>query len=154
MHFMYLLRCAEHYGKSNDTLSRALSRYYAFRARRFGQRLGLTVPTGTCGPGLFIVHWGSLVVSGKARIGRNCRMHSGVNIGATDDGAPIIGDNVYIGPGAKIFGDITIGDNVKVGANSVVNQSFPSNVVIAGVPAKIVKSSEDQSEGPLEYASE
>lgn len=81
-------------------------------------------------------------------------MHSGVNIGATDDGAPIIGDNVYIGPGAKIFGDITIGDNVKVGANSVVNQSFPSNVVIAGIPAKIVKSSEDQSEGPLEYASE
>lgn len=104
-----------------------------------GIQLGLTVPPGTFAEGLHIMHWGALVVSGQARIGRNCRIHMGVNIGASGNGAPRLGDNVYIGPGAKLFGDIQIGDNVKIGANSVVNKSFPSNVVIAGVPAKIIR---------------
>lgn len=53
-------------------------------------------------------------------------------------GAPRLGDNVYIGPGAKIFGPIEIGDNVAIGANAVVNKSFPDSVTIAGVPAKII----------------
>lgn len=53
---------------------------------------------------------------------------------------PIIGDNVYIGPGAILFGDIRIGDNVMIGANSTVTKSFEeSNIVIAGSPAKIIK---------------
>ena len=52
--------------------------------------------------------------------------------------SPIIGDNCFIGPGAKLFGRISIGNNVAIGANSVVNKSFPDNVTIAGVPAKIV----------------
>ena len=64
------------------------------------------------------------------------------NIGAYEGGAPVIGDNVYIGPGAKIFGDITIGNNVSIGANAVVNRSFPDNVIIAGVPAKVIKNKE------------
>lgn len=56
------------------------------------------------------------------------------------NGAPIIGNNVYIGPGAILFGDITIADNVSIGANATVNRSFTeSNVVIAGTPAEIVK---------------
>lgn len=56
-------------------------------------------------------------------------------------GVPVIGDNCYIGPGAKLFGDIRIGNNVAIGANSVVNKSFEDNVTIAGVPAKIVNKS-------------
>lgn len=54
------------------------------------------------------------------------------------EGYPVIGDNCYIGTGAKIFGNITIGDNVKIGANAVVNKSFGSNVTIAGIPARVV----------------
>ena len=50
----------------------------------------------------------------------------------------LIGDNCFIGPGAKLFGKINIGDNVAIGANSVVNKNFPDNVTIAGIPAKIV----------------
>ena len=84
-------------------------------------------------------HYGTLVVNKDARIGNNCRIHVGVNIGGFNGGVPVIGDNVYIGPGAKIFGGITIGNNVSIGANAVVNKSFPDNVVIAGVPAKIIK---------------
>ena len=52
--------------------------------------------------------------------------------------APTIGDNCFIGPGAKLFGDIKIGDNVAIGANAVVNKDFGDNVTIAGVPAKVV----------------
>ena len=56
----------------------------------------------------------------------------------TRDLTPVIGDNCFIGPGAKIFGKINIGDNVAIGANAVVNKDVPSNVTVAGVPAKIV----------------
>ena len=69
-------------------------------------------------------------------------IQNNVNIGATGGSskAPQIGDNVYIGPGAVIYGDIIIADNCYIGANSVVNKSFiePSSV-IAGVPARVIK---------------
>lgn len=61
-----------------------------------------------------------------------------VNIGLKNGKAPTIGNNVYIGPGAKLFGGIRIGDNVVIGANAVVNCDFPSNVSVAGVPARII----------------
>ena len=89
-----------------------------------------------------IAHAGTIVVNSHAKVGANCRIHVCVNIGADiSDGtaAPHIGDNVYIGPGAKIFSGIIIGDNVAIGANSVVNKSFKDgNCTIAGVPAKVV----------------
>lgn len=106
------------------------------------RHLGFSIPINVCGPGLSIAHYGSIIISSKAKIGRNCRIHSCVNIGASrgKNGAPIIGNNVYIGPGAILFGDITIADNVSIGANATVNRSFTeSNVVIAGTPAEIVK---------------
>ena len=59
----------------------------------------------------------------------------GKNIG-TNQQSPIIGNNVWIGPGARIYGNIKIGNNVVIGANSVVNKTFPSNITIAGIPAK------------------
>ena len=55
------------------------------------------------------------------------------------DLAPTIGDNCYIGPGAKLFGDIVVGNNVAIGANAVVNKSFRENdITVAGVPAKVI----------------
>ena len=69
--------------------------------------------------------------------GRNCRLHPSTSIGDYN-GVPCLGDNVYIGPGAKIYGPVTLGDNVAVGANAVVNKSFGSNVTLGGVPARII----------------
>ena len=105
---------------------------------RLATRLGFTIPKNVFGPGLCIVHYGTIVVSPFSKVGANCRIHPSTSIG-DKDGAPILGDNVYIGPGAKLYGNITIGDNVKIGANSVVNKSFPSDVTIVGVPAKILE---------------
>jgi len=102
-------------------------------------RLGFTIPLNVFGPGLCIVHRGTIVVNKNAKVGKNCRIHACTNIGSNIDGvsAPQIGDNVYIGPGAKIFGDITIADNIAIGANSVVNKSFyEKGISIAGVPAR------------------
>ncbi|HBV85367.1 MAG TPA: serine O-acetyltransferase [Desulfosporosinus sp.] len=107
--------------------------------------LGFTIPRHVFGPGLSIAHWGSIVVHPDVRVGKNCRIHSAVNIGVSNEKCPIIGDNVYIAPGAKLFGGIIIGDNVTIGANAVVNKDVPSNVTVGGIPAKII--SENDSSG-------
>lgn len=105
-------------------------------------KLGFSISLNTFGPGLSIGHYGTIVVNGKASVGANCRIQTDTLIGGGGygkEGYPVIGDNCYIGTGAKIFGNITIGDNVKIGANAVVNKSFGCNVTIAGIPARVVK---------------
>ena len=100
-------------------------------------RLGFSIPKNVFGAGLCIVHYGTIVISAKAKIGENCRIHPSTSIGEYN-GTPNLGNNVYIGPGAKIFGNIKIGDNVAIGANAVVNSDIPGNVTIGGIPAKII----------------
>jgi len=119
-----------------------LRKLVAYRYMNLGRRLGFTIPINVFGPGLSIAHAGTIVVNAGARIGANCRLHVCVNIG-TEAGksneAPNIGDNCYIAPGAKIFGKINLGHNMVIGANAVVNKSFPEgNVTIGGVPAKVI----------------
>ena len=106
---------------------------------RLATRLGFSIPKNVFGPGMCIVHYGTIVVNPAAHIGSNCRIHPSTSIGDYN-GVPTLGDNVYVGPGAKLFGNITIGDNVAIGANSVVNNSFGSNITIAGVPAREINS--------------
>ena len=111
-----------------------------------GIRLGFDIPTNVFDYGLRINHYGYLVVNGGARIGKFCDIHQGVNIGQNVEpgSVPTIGDNVWIGPGAKLFGKITIANRIMIGANAVVNKSFlEENITIAGVPARKVKDSGD-----------
>ena len=83
-----------------------------------------------------------IVIHDRVVIGDNVHINQHVTFGGTSkkSGVPKIGNNVYIGAGAKIIGDITIEDNVVVGANAVVVNSIPSGSLVAGVPAKIIKS--------------
>lgn len=118
-----------------------LSLIYHIRFRRLSHKLGFSIPINCIGPGISIPHYGTIVINPNARIGRNCRIHTCVNIGASGGASnvPIIGDNVYIGPGAILFGAITISDNITIGANSTVNKSFlEPNCTIAGSPAKVI----------------
>jgi len=78
------------------------------------------------------------VINSKVIGGKNIVVESGVVIGDEKGQAPILGSNIFIGAGAKIIGGISIGDNVKIGANAVVVKSLPSNVTAVGVPAKII----------------
>jgi serine O-acetyltransferase len=113
-----------------------------FLYKRISVKLGISISPNTIGPGLSIAHRGTIVVNGGVRIGANCRMHTGVNIGTAagkDDAAPAIGDNCYIGPGAKIFGSIEIASDSVIGANAVENKSFSEEgKTIAGVPAEVI----------------
>lgn len=118
-----------------------LEKYYSIKHQRLGVKLGFDIGVNCFGPGLRINHWGYLVVNGNARIGAWCDIHQGVNIGQNiEPGAPVIGDDVWICPGAKIFGNISIADGVAIGANAVVSRSIlEEDVTVVGAPAKIVK---------------
>jgi serine O-acetyltransferase len=104
-----------------------------------GMFLGISVPPGTFAGGLSLPHYGSIVVNDKVKAGRFCRIHSAVNMGETSEGAPVLGDGVYVGPGAVLYGPIVVGDRAVIGANSVVSINVPANSMAVGVPARIVK---------------
>ena len=92
------------------------------------------------GRNFVIDHFGGIVVSGYARFGNDCRIRNGVVVGlahADDPCAPVIGDNVDIGAGAKVLGRIRVGNNVLIGANAVVTRDVPDDSVAVGVPAVV-----------------
>lgn len=99
-------------------------------------------PGAKIGKGLFIDHGMGVVIGETAEVGDNVTIYHGVTLGGTgkDKGKrhPTIKDNVIIGAGAKVLGPITIGNNVKVGANSVVLKDVPDNATAVGMPAKII----------------
>lgn len=140
----YMMNCK----RDRGIFWRLIYKYYSLRFHYQSVRCGFDIPPNVFGPGLSIAHRGTIVVHPDARIGKNCRIHVDVVIGTRPgpkDLVPRLGDNVYIGPGAKIFGDITIGDNTAVGANSVVNRSFPEgDMTIAGAPAQKVSDTGSQ----------
>lgn len=92
--------------------------------------------------GFVIMHPVGVVINSKVTGGSNVVVESGVVIGDEKGQAPILGSNIFIGAGAKVIGGVTIGDNVKIGANAVVVKDIPSNVTAVGIPAKIIKRGE------------
>ena len=102
---------------------------------------GVELPCETeVGNNLTIDHFGGIIISGFARLGNDCRIRDGVVIGlrrVDDKRAPLIGDNVDIGSGAKLLGAIRIGNNVLIGANAVVLCDVPDDSVAVGVPANV-----------------
>jgi serine O-acetyltransferase len=92
------------------------------------------------GKGFVIDHFGGIVISGYAKFGDHCRIRNGVVVGLKnldDVVAPVFGNNVDIGTGAKILGRIKVGNNVQIGANAVVITDIPDNAIAVGVPAQI-----------------
>jgi serine O-acetyltransferase len=105
--------------------------------------MGISIPYSTqIGSGFYIGHFGGIVVNGKSIIGKNCNISQGVTIGMANRGRnkgyPNLGNNVYIGPGAKIIGAVKIGNNVAIGANCVVTNNIPDESVVVGVPGKVI----------------
>jgi serine O-acetyltransferase len=141
--FQRLLREFEYYKNTKkDFLGKIYTLILRIRFRKLSLKLGFSIPINVFGPGLSIVHYGTIVINGNTKIGANCRIHASTNIGASNGSskAPQIGDNVYIAPGVIIFGDITIPNNTLISANSTVNKSFTEeNTLIAGSPAKFIK---------------
>ena len=104
---------------------------------------GIELPrSAKIGPGLYIGHFGGIIVSPRAVLGSYCSLSPAITIGMSGEGArngvPVIGDHVYIAPGARVFGKIHIGNNVKIGANAVVYRDLPDNAIVALPGFKIV----------------
>ncbi|MCZ8529758.1 serine O-acetyltransferase [Alteromonas sp. PRIM-21] len=91
------------------------------------------------GPGFVIMHPIGVVINSKVIGGKNITLESGVVIGDEKGKSPILNDDIFFGAGAKAFGGINIGNNVKVGANAVVVKDIPSNTTALGIPAKARK---------------
>jgi serine O-acetyltransferase len=116
--------------------------FYIVRKNRLGEKLGIEIGNFAFDSGLVIYHSNSIVVNGYSKIGKNCHLHGNNSIG--NDGitgdCPKIGNNVSLGVGAKVIGNVEIADNIKIGAGAVVVHSFNEpNITIGGVPARKLK---------------
>jgi serine O-acetyltransferase len=104
---------------------------------------GIELPCETMlGRRFRIDHFGGIVISGDAVFGDDCVIRNGVTVGLKHEGqrgAPILGNRVDIGAGAKLLGSIRIGDDVQIGANAVVLTDVPSNSIAVGVPARVLR---------------
>ena len=137
--YQRLMRKTEYYMNCRKDI---FGRVYAIILKvlylRKSRKLGFSIGLNVFGPGLSIAHYGQLVVNRNAKVGKNCRIHEGVTIGATNgqSEAPILGDNVFIASGAKIIGNIKIANNVAIGANAVVVKDIlEEGITVGGVPA-------------------
>lgn len=136
------LRYVEYY--KNTESSKILFLYHWFKYKRLGFKLRFTIYPNTIGPGLRIYHTGDFIhVKSTCTIGKNCTLLPGVVFGNKheneDRSIVTVGDNCYFGLGVKIFGSVKIGNNVTIGANSVVTKDIPDNAIVGGVPAKLIR---------------
>lgn len=137
------LRLTEYYLNTNQRL---LYHWSHFLLGRMGLRLSLRIALNKVEKGLCIIHLaggGGIFVNAES-IGEGCRFQAGVVIGnkGGDENRPIIGNHVAFGLGCKVYGKITIGDNVQVLPNAVVTHDVPANAIVGGVPARVIKMKE------------
>lgn len=135
--FLYWFR------KAQNSSSKSLSGiFYRLMLRKFQIKYGFQISAKTqIDGGLYLGHWGAIVINPKAKIGKNCNLAQGVTIGQTNRGksagVPEIGDEVWIGANAVIVGGIKIGDHVLIAPNAYVNQNVPSHSIVIGNPMEI-----------------
>jgi serine O-acetyltransferase len=136
--FMLVLRKVEYLRDKNGILQKISLMQAKKRFNKVSLQLGFSINPGVFGPGLYIPHYGTIVVNGNARVGANCVLHTSTCIAGSE--FKKLGDNLYISTGVIIAGDITLANNITISANSLVNKSVnEQNVLLGGTPAKVIK---------------
>lgn len=129
------------YGVRPALLRKLFSLIYRILYKLIQILTGIELPCEVAvGRNFVIDHFGGIIISGYAKFGDNCRIRNGVVVGlrhVDEPTAPVIGNNVDIGAGAKVLGPISIGDNVAIGANAVVITDVPDDCVATGIPAVV-----------------
>lgn len=138
LRFMYFFRVCNKYKARHP-----LGLIARFCFKRMQVKYGYQIPhTCKIGKGLFLGHFGNIVINQNSVIGENCNIAQGVTIGHVSrgkrKGSPLIGDRVWIGANAVIVGNVIIGDNVLIAPLTFVNFDIPDNAVVIGNPGKIV----------------
>lgn len=137
LHYIYWLRNAQKHSKSS-----LAGKFYRLILRHYQIKYGFQIYAETeIGAGFYLGHWGALVINPKTKIGKNCNIAQGVTIAQANrgknQGVPVIGNEVWIGPNAVIVGNISIGNNVLIAPNAYVNADIPDNSIAVGNPAVI-----------------
>jgi len=136
---LYLRLCEYLRGRSS------LAPLYYFTKWRFlslSSRLGFSIPENTLGKGVYLPHYGTIVVNSRAYVGDYSVLNVGVVIGrhpSSKDKVPKLGEGVYLGPGVKVFGSVVIGAHSVIGANGVVTGDVPPRELWVGSPAKTLR---------------
>ena len=139
VHAIVIFRFGKWLKRRNILLRVFLEPIYALLYHRVHSKWGIEIPRAAeIGEGFYIGHSGGITISESAKFGKNVTISQQVTIGVSGQGekrgVPVIGDNVYIAPGAKIFGKIKIGNNVKIGANAVIYKDVPDNATVVLEP--------------------
>ena len=137
--FSIIFRNCQYYRRRN----RILFYFFYLWLKSIKYKFGMDISYRTeIGEGLYIGHFGGIVIHGDTVIGSNCNISQGITIGVLNRGkhigTPKIGNNVFIGPSAIILGSITIGSDVLIGANSLVNFDVPDKAVVAPSRSTII----------------
>ncbi|MEH6713883.1 MAG: hypothetical protein V7733_22010 [Paraglaciecola polaris] len=137
--FHWYMRATEHLlGKTAVKPIFFITKYLFLSLSR---KLSFSIPINTLGKGVYIPHYGYIVVNSKAYVGENSVLNVGVCIGrhpSSKDLVPTIGKSVFLAPGVKVFGKVNIGDGCLLGANAVVTKDIPAYKLAVGIPAKIM----------------
>jgi serine O-acetyltransferase len=140
MEYLKVLRKMEYLTNTTRGLIKQISyKITWYRYNRLCHKLNIWIPINTVGYGLKMYHVGDTGLGHNTKLGNYCTLQKGVMIGPTSGQGPTVGDHVYFAPGAKVFGNMKIGNHVIVAPNSVVVKDIPDNCVVSGVPAKIIK---------------
>lgn len=145
--FHFYLRVTEYLGNKQKSNELYLLFYYfsKWRFQALSVRLGFSIPENTLGKGVYIPHYGTIVVNSKSYVGDYSVLNVGVVLGrhpSSKEAVPVLGKGVFVGPGVKIFGDVHIGSRSVIGANSVVSSVVPQQQLWAGSPASFKRSIE------------
>jgi serine O-acetyltransferase len=142
LRYLKALRKYEYFNNcSNSLLGKLMCYYSRYRWMRLSLRYNLHIGINMIGYGFHIAHFcGGGIINCKS-MGNFCRMNAGVIVGNKDkqSDVAIIGNNVRLSAGCKVFGKIIIGDNVVVAPNAIVTKNVPDNCIVAGIPARIIK---------------
>ena len=134
MRFLVSMRYVSYYHhiKRKGIINMLKFQLWSHRYHKLSLKLGFSIGSDVFGYGLLIPHWGTIVVGESNRVGNYAVLHTSTCI---TDNAKVIGDALYLSSGAKITSHVTLGDNVSIAANSVVNRNCLGNALLAGAPA-------------------
>lgn len=147
--FLIEMRKTSYYKHQKGLFNKILFAFHLAKYERLGKKLGFTIGYDALGYGVVLPHYGTIVIGGTNRIGNYAAIHTSTCI---SDNGKIIGDGLYLAAGAVITSKIKLGDNISIGANSLVNKDCEqNNVLLGGMPAKVIRPQKTWYAGDSDY---